>query len=478
MTQQPAPQTPAPGARPGQMTAVMRAVAATGPKVLRIGVVQGGRVSEERIIKQRTHVTVGPNEKSMFVIASQNVPPSFRLFEMVGNEYWLNFLDGMAGRLALPTGISDLAVLKGQARRSPQGAYQVRLSEDSRGKVVIGDVTFLFQFVAPPPIQPRPQLPVSVTRGASDIDWGTTMIAAFCFLLHFMGIGAIYSDWLDPIIDDEVSVAGLVASVQALPAPPPLETEKETTEVDPNAAKADAKDDKPAAKASGGPQGAGGSKGPAGGLSETKRAAIAAELDTLEMAAIGAMSSQGAATAGVLRGGEVATGTLDAAAASGAGVSAGGDLRLGGGGGAIRPGEAGGGAGLGQLGAAGKTDGTGGTGEVKKVEGPKGSAAVGGAAVSGGNISNAARVVAGMRAAFRACYQRGLNENPDSAGSIRLSIRVGPGGEVQSVSASPSGNLPGSVVGCVRGRAQAASFDPPEGGAGATVVVPVTFVKQ
>ncbi len=42
--------------RPGQMTAVMRAVAATGPKVLRIGVVQSGRVIEERIIKQRTHV--------------------------------------------------------------------------------------------------------------------------------------------------------------------------------------------------------------------------------------------------------------------------------------------------------------------------------------------------------------------------------------------------------------------------------------
>ena len=49
--------------RPGQMTAVMRAMPqVTGPKVLRIGVVQGGRVSEERIIKQRTHVTVGPSE--------------------------------------------------------------------------------------------------------------------------------------------------------------------------------------------------------------------------------------------------------------------------------------------------------------------------------------------------------------------------------------------------------------------------------
>src|SRR6187402_3434419 len=94
--------------RPGQMTAVMRAVAATGPKVLRIGVVQGGRVNDERIIKQRTHVTI------------------------VGNDYHLNFVDGMTGRVALPTGIADLEVLKGQARRSQQGAYQIRLTEDSR----------------------------------------------------------------------------------------------------------------------------------------------------------------------------------------------------------------------------------------------------------------------------------------------------------------------------------------------------------
>src|SRR5690606_4712455 len=91
--------------RPGQMTAVMRAVAATGPKVLRIGLVQGGRVIEERIIKQRSHVTIGPSEKSMFVISSTTVPPNFRLFELVGTDYCMNFLDGMSGRVALPTGI-------------------------------------------------------------------------------------------------------------------------------------------------------------------------------------------------------------------------------------------------------------------------------------------------------------------------------------------------------------------------------------
>ena len=54
---------------------------------------------------------------------------------------------------------------------------------------MLDDTTFLFQFVAPPPIQPKPQLPVSVTRGATSIDWATTMIAAFSFLLHFSAIG-------------------------------------------------------------------------------------------------------------------------------------------------------------------------------------------------------------------------------------------------------------------------------------------------
>jgi hypothetical protein len=108
------------------MTAVMRAVAPTGPKVLRIGVVQSGRVTEERIVKQRGHVTVGPSERNLFVIASSQVPASFRLFELVNNDYHLNFLDGFQGRIALPTGISDLNVLKGQARRTSQGAYQIR----------------------------------------------------------------------------------------------------------------------------------------------------------------------------------------------------------------------------------------------------------------------------------------------------------------------------------------------------------------
>ena len=463
-------QQPGPSAsqRPGQMTAVMRAVAATGPKVLRIGVVQGGRVSEERIIKQRTHVTVGPSEKNMFVIATSSVPATFRIFELVGNDYHLNFLDGMTGRIALPTGISDLSLLKGQARRTSQGAYQIRLTEDSRGKVVIGDTTFLFQFVAPPPVQPKPQLPVAVLRGASAIDWNTTIIAAVSFLFHFLLLGSIYSDWLDPVVDDELSVAGVIDSLKSLPPPPPVEDKPEKPDDTKQADKAPAdKAPAPAAAAAPGP------KAPAAPMSDKQAAALHNELDQLEMQTLGALASTGPATAGVLKGSEVATTALDQAAASSAGVGVGSDLKIGTGGGAIRPGMGGT---LAGIGSSGRTTGTEGTGAGAKVVGPKGNANVGGANVSGGTVGNASRVVAGMRAGFRACYQRGLAENPDAAGNITLTIRVGAGGEVTGVSGS-SGTLPASVVACVKARAQAASFDAPEGGS-AVISVPVTFVKQ
>ncbi len=447
----------------------MRAVAATGPKVLRIGLVQGGRVLEERIIKDRTHVTVGPSEKSMFVLATKSLPSTFKLFELVGNDYVLNFLDSMSGRVALPTGISDLAHLKGQARKASSGAYQVRLTEDARGKVVIGDTTFLFQFVAPPPVQPKPQLPVAVTRGTSGIDWRTTIIAAFAFLAHFMAIGAMYSDWLDPVVDEETSLAGLVDTLDQLPPPPPPEEQAPEEKGEEKAA--EAPKEAPKAAPSSTPSKAADAGG--GKMSAAQKAALSSELDQLSMSMLGALASNGPATQGVLRAGDVPTGALDAAAASDAGVGVGGSLKLGtGAGGAIKPGQ---GSGLGSIGTAGRGA-PGGTGTATEVKGPQGSANVS-SSMAAGSVSNANSVVAGMRAGFRRCYQKALAENPDIEGGVRLMIKVGPGGEVSGVTATPSGNLPASVVSCVQARARSGQFAPPDGGS-AVVQVPVTFVKQ
>ncbi|MGK4002962.1 AgmX/PglI C-terminal domain-containing protein [Sorangium sp. So ce1036] len=481
MTQQQPHPTPSRPGQPGQMTAVMRAIPqATGPKVLRIGLVQGGKVIEERVIKQRTHVTIGPSEKSMFVIPSKSIPPSFRLFELVGGEYFLNFLEGMTGRVAFKAGVSELSALKSSAKRVTVGntqAFQVQLSEEARGKIVVGETTFLFQFVAPPPVQPKPQLPVSVKSGiASDIDWTTTIIAAFSFLFHFGAVGSIYSDWMDPVVDDEVDVAQLLESVKQLPPPPPVEQPKET--VDAPAATAAATVEAPKA-ASGGSKGGAGSPGKgSGGMSDARASAIANELAQLDVQMLAALNSSGNATSSVLSSGDVPTGLLENAAASGAGVGKGGvaGLNMGSsGGGTVRPGTAGGG-GLATIGNTG-TSGPATAGSAQAVKGPVGNAQVGGAAVSGGSVSNAPAVVARMTAGFRRCYNKGLQEDPTMKGSVRITARIGPNGEVLSATPSGGSTLSGTVISCVVARVQSAQFAPPEGG-GATIVIPVTFVSQ
>jgi hypothetical protein len=95
---------------------------------------------------------------------------------------------------------------------------------------------------------------------------------------------------------------------------------------------------------------------------------------------------------------------------------------------------------------------------------------------STGTVSNAASIVAGMASDFRRCYNKGLAANPDMTGSARLTVKIGPKGEVLSVAPTSAG-LSEWVVSCLVTRVASAQFTPPEGG-GATVVIPVTFVTK
>src|SRR5690606_8028597 len=142
----------------------------------------------------------------------------------------------------------------------------------------------------------RPQLPVSVTRGAASVDWPTTMIAAFSFLVHFCAIGAIYSDWLDPVVDYDINVSALVETVKSLPAPPPVEEPEEAAPAEKPKAEAPKADPtpKPAQK----PTPA--ADGKKEHLSKAQAAALSNELESLEMATLAALSSAGPATANVL----------------------------------------------------------------------------------------------------------------------------------------------------------------------------------
>ena len=466
-----------PSMRPGQMTAVMRAMSVqTGPKVLRIGLVQNGRVLEERIIKQRTTVTVGSNEKSMFVIPAPSLPPSFKLFELIGSDYYLNFLDGMNGRVALTSGITDLAALRGQAKKVGN-AYQIRLSEDARGKVVLGDTTFLFQFVAPPPVQPRPQLPLSVKGGvANQIDWTLTIIAAFSFMLHFGFVGAMYSDWMDPPVAEGVSVSGLVDMMKNIPAPPPTETAPVDTAAPTTTAVAtSAPQPKPAGGAGGAHASAPGG-GKSGSVSDAKAAALTQQAEAMQMQLLAALGGQSSVSGALGRNGEIPPVDLSAAAASGAGVSGtGGDLRTGSGGGPVQGG--GGKGGLSGIGGGTQGSGTGqGAGAETKTAGPVGNASVGGTSATV-PVSDADRVIAGLRPRFRACYQTGLNSDPSMSGKVTITAKVGPNGEVSSADVSSNSGLSAGVAQCIARAVRNAQFSAP-GGSGSTLSIPVTFVQQ
>lgn len=462
-----------PGAnRPGQMTAVMRAVMAnTGPKVLRIGVVQGGRVVEERIIKQRGTVTIGPSEKANFVVRDPGIPAQFKLFELVGNDYHLNYIDTMSGRVALQTGISDLAALKGQARRAGN-AYQIRLNEDARGKVVVGDTTFLFQFVTPPPPQPRPQLPLSVKGGiAGQIDWELTIIAAFSFLLHFGLVGAMYSDWMDPVVNDDIAVAGLIDLTKSVP-PAPVEEPDTTATAE---ATSTAPTEAPKKASGGGAKAKGTGGGSKGQVSDTQAAALAAGAEAMEMQMLAAFGGT-SAVSGALNRSDVPPQDLSGVAASGAGVSStGGDLKLAaGGGGVVQPGKAGGG--LSKIGVTGG-GGTGGTaGSERAVKGPTGDAQIG-ATTASVPVSNAERVVARLRPKFKRCYTKGLAVDPTMSGSVTIAAKVSPNGEVDSANALNQNGLSADVVRCIQRAVRNAQFDAP-GGSGSTINIPVKFVQQ
>jgi hypothetical protein len=136
-------------------------------KILRIGIIQGGRIVEERLVRKRDDITIGQSAKNMFVVPSDALPRRWVLFQMHGNRYIAHFSDGMDARIAVGNEIISLAQLKQTGKIQKRGlSWVLPLDERSRGKITLADMTILFQFVTPPPPQPRPQLPASV-RGST-----------------------------------------------------------------------------------------------------------------------------------------------------------------------------------------------------------------------------------------------------------------------------------------------------------------------
>jgi len=142
-------------------------------KILRIGLIQNGKIIEERLLRKRDPVTIGQSPRNTFVLPTAPFARSHVLFELMGGVYHLVFKDTMDGRVSIEDAVLDFKGVIGRKLADRKGdAWTLPLSEKTRGKVVVGDVTLLFQFVAPPPPPSQLQLPASVRGGWShSMDW-------------------------------------------------------------------------------------------------------------------------------------------------------------------------------------------------------------------------------------------------------------------------------------------------------------------
>ena len=165
-------------------------------KALRIGVVDNGRLVEEHIMKPGRQVTVGRRPGNNVVLTAPSAPDSVRLLSFKRGQYVLRFHRGQRGAVAVDSETLDLKTIA--IRRLAQrnnDEFQFPLPESSRGKVVIGESTLLFQFVKAPRPTPRIQLPAEV-RASLTKNWDRTLFSTFLVAaLALGGPGASLETW-------------------------------------------------------------------------------------------------------------------------------------------------------------------------------------------------------------------------------------------------------------------------------------------
>lgn len=218
-------------------------------RALRIGVVLGKHIVEERVIRERGEITIGQSSRNTFTVPVSGLPRAWPLFRVEGGRYVLRLSEAMDGRVADGEEVHTFDALKSQRARRVGDAWVLPISDDSRGKIVLGSMTLLFQFVDAPPPEPPVELPASVRSRFSDrIDPVLAVVLAISLLLHF-GVG-LYAYQRDRVVRTRttriynetfqrptVQVAELELEQPRQPAPSDEKPEK--TEQQPAAKKTD-----------------------------------------------------------------------------------------------------------------------------------------------------------------------------------------------------------------------------------------------
>ncbi|MFK8002156.1 MAG: AgmX/PglI C-terminal domain-containing protein [Polyangiales bacterium] len=182
------------------------------PRVLRVGLVQEGRIVEERTLKANESLRVGASEKNELLIDSPALGASYRLVQARDGGYTLRVPRELTGRVSDG---DNVRVLEGEE-------CELVLGHRSRGRLEIGDAVILFQFVPEVAQGERAQLPVAVRGGfGRTIDWVFTSFVLASYM-GFFGL-VIYLENADWELEAPYLVPELAARLVFNEPPPPME---------------------------------------------------------------------------------------------------------------------------------------------------------------------------------------------------------------------------------------------------------------
>lgn len=429
--------------------------APTGPKILRIGIIQGGRIIEERLIRLGEPVTVGSDEKNTVVVPNSPLGARFELFSPRGTQYDLQYTDQMQGKVSHADQVKTIASLAqgGVAKKGKTGAWRLPLDERTRGKVYAGDpaaantYVFLFQFVAAPPQAKRSALDFRAWRW-EDVDWIFLGFVLGSALLHTAFIiwtesqpppkKVTLEDFPDRIVKIMLPNKKEEKKVEAPKEDKPSE-EKKAEEPKPAEESKPAEEAKPAEEPKDEPA------GPPPKTDEQLKAEAAAAVQSKGMLALLTSRRGTGAVADLLSDGSGVSAAVaqGLAASSGAGIaSSESDAGLKGGGGKD------GAAGIGAVGGVG-TGAGGDAGATKQQKAPEAIVKEETISLANGDAGSLRSVVKRYMGRIKACYESELRSNPDLAGKISVSWIVGADGRTSDVSIAENTMGNAAVASCI-----------------------------
>ncbi len=469
-----------------------------GPKVLRVGVIQGVRVVEERILPRKGAISFGTGEGNTFALAASDLPRSVTVFEPKGDSYELVFDDSMQGRIEGPDGKKEFATLK--ASTAKQGnVYRVPLDETSKGRIrLTPEITVLFHFVTPPPVVAVPQVPPELSQSVlKSVEPIFTAVLTASFLVHFAA--GVYVNVTEPPAPPSVEdLKQLVERIQ----PPKVETkipppktpandagkkDKEGPGKDPEATGGKKEPSGGGDAGDGGKKDHGGPAKPAGGgggagARDAIRQGIAGKGILQLIGGRGGGGGGGAAGSVFGAGGSVSD-DIGSALAGTAGVGIAGGA--GGGDGITRRGSGGGGGGDGSGGIGGAaagigeiTTGGGGTVDTGTKQAAKISATFRTEEIEAdGKIDkkSVASTIRRRQDGFQGCYETALKANSKLSGKLVVDFTIGDDGRVTEARVVKDGVGSAEVSSCVISLLKRLKFPAPSDG---EVTISNTFVFQ